>query len=355
LNTKNKVFLFNYKWLLTKYYLDQNEEIKEVKIASWQHIPLINYENTNFYFLINTSFPINSNINSLLVSSAYNCSTSLYFEINDEKKLIPIQFNFRNNDNSFLNDFLYLRNSSFINFFINNLIDVPICFKKSQSLRTKNFELPILKFCTFLMKKGKKEKIFNILFKAFRIFFKNLKKNKILLNKKDLTWLNFFYFISNTMWNYNDNDLLKLNFNSDLNLNLSYDNILLNNEKMINNSFFLKNYLYFLISKISPVFSYFIYSVDKNIRKFSRGKSGKYTFIWKYVAPYKRTQLSMRWIVKDIKFFQSKKFQDRLINTFDNLMISPEKSFAWKSKIFSHNYVFKNFRKSLMNSLRTTT
>jgi hypothetical protein len=53
----------------------------------------------------------------------------------------------------------------------------------------------------------------------------------------------------------------------------------LNNEKIVNNSFFLKNYLYFLISKISPVFSYFIYSVDKNIRKFSRGKSGKYTFI----------------------------------------------------------------------------
>jgi len=35
------------------------------------------------------------------------------------------------------------------------------------------------------MKKGKKEKIFNILFKAFRIRFKNIKINKILLNLKD--------------------------------------------------------------------------------------------------------------------------------------------------------------------------
>jgi len=34
-----------------------------------------------------------------------------------------------------------------------------------------------------------------------------------------------------------------------------------------------------LISPISPIFSYYIYSVDKNIRKFSRKKSGKYTFI----------------------------------------------------------------------------
>ena len=134
-----------------------------------------------------------------------------------------------------------------------------------------------------------------------------------------------------------------------------YNNAIFNNNKVINTSFFIKNFFFLLLSKVSPVFSYFIYSVDKNIRKFSRGKSGKYTFIWKYVAPYKRTQLAMRWVVKDIKFFQSKKFEERLINTFDNLMISPEKSFAWKSKIFSHNHVFKNFRKSLMSSLRTTS
>jgi hypothetical protein len=64
--------------------------------------------------------------------------------------------------------------------------------------------------------------------------------------------------------------------------------------------------------------------------------------------------LVMRWVVKDIKFFQSKTFLDRLIKTFQNIAISPEKSFAWKSKTFSHNYVFKNFRKSLMSSLKTT-
>jgi len=109
------------------------------------------------------------------------------------------------------------------------------------------------------------------------------------------------------------------------------------------------------MSKVSPVFSYFIYSVDKNIRKFSRGKSGKYTFIWKYIAPYKRSHLSMRWIIKDIKFFQSKALNERLLKTFNNLLICPEKSFSWKSKIFAHNYVFKNFRKNLMITLKTNS
>lgn len=60
---------------------------------------------------------------------------------------------------------------------------------------------------------------------------------------------------------------------------LSYSNHFNFNEKSINPSFYLKNFLYSLLSKVSPIFSYFIYSVDKNIRKFSRGKSGKYTFI----------------------------------------------------------------------------
>ena len=63
----------------------------------------------------------------------------------------------------------------------------------------------------------------------------------------------------------------------------------------------------------------------------------------------------MRWIIKDVKFQQNKKLSNRLIKTFEDLLTTHEKSFAWKSKVFSHNYVFKNFKKSLMTSLRTTS
>jgi len=352
--------LFNYKWITVKYYLNENDEIKEAKIPYWQHLPLINYNITNFYFLINNFLLINKNVNSSIVSSFTNSTINNYHNLGDEKKLYPLQFNFSNTETSFLTDFFYLRNSSFIKFFINNMIDVPICFKKSFSLKTKNFELPLLKFSNFLMKKGKKEKTFNIVFSAFRLFFKTLKLDKINLNNQNFSWLNLYFFTTNMFWHYETkdsiNNSIKSIFNSETNIILPYNNIISdNNNKIINLSFFLKNYLYSLLSKVSPIFSYFIYSVDKNIRKYSRGKSGKYTFIWKYVAPYKRTQLAMRWIVKDIKFHQSQKFSERLLKTFDNLMLSPEKSFSWKSKIFSHNYVFKNFRKSLMSSLRTTS
>ena len=64
-----------------------------------------------------------------------------------------------------------------------------------------------------------------------------------------------------------------------MNINLKYNNILTNTDKMLNTQFYIKNYLFILLSKVSPIFSYFIYSVDKNIKKYSRGRSGKYTFI----------------------------------------------------------------------------
>lgn len=347
--------MLNYKWISTKYYLDKDEKINEVKIPYWQNLPLTNYETINFYFLINNFFYTYKNINSIFVASFSNSNLNLYNQIKDDKNLLPLKFNYQINDISFLNDFIYLRNSSFINFFINNLIDVPICFKKSKSLKTKNFELPLLKFSNFLMRKGKKEKIINLMFTSFRTFFKEIRVENLIIEKKDLSWLNLYFFLSNTTWYRDAKDSEKLNFISENNLTLSYNNNLFNGNKAPNISFFLKNYLYSLISKVSPVFSYFIYSVDKNIRKYSRGKSGKYTFIWKYVAPYKRIQLGMRWVVKDIKFFQSKKFEERFSQTLSNLITSPNKSFAWKSKVFSHNYVFKNFRKSLMSSLKTTT
>ena len=96
--------------------------------------------------------------------------------------MFPTKYNSNDNDSSFLTDYLYIRNSSFIKFFINNMIDVPVCFKKSSSLKTRNFELPLLKFSNFLMKQGKKDKIIKLLFNAFRFFFKNIKSS---LNKSN--------------------------------------------------------------------------------------------------------------------------------------------------------------------------
>jgi len=347
--------LSHYRLVSIKYYAREEEEVLLVKIPYWTYLNKINYFNANFYFLIENFFDKYSTNLNLYSLNFKNSEISNYSNLEDNLKLLPISSNYSEQDTSFLNDYIYLRNSSFINFFLNNMIDVPICFKKSISLKTKNFELPLLKFSNFLMWEGKREKILHILFKSFKNFFNMFKFNNLINFNEDTNWLFLYISTNNFNLNYYNKIIFNLNYNFVNSLNLTYSNTFFNNEKSINTLFFIKNYLYFLISKVSPIFSYFIYSVDKNIRKFSRGKSGKYTFIWKFIAPYKRIKLATRFIIKDIKFFQSKKFQERLIKTFENLYFFPEKSFSWRSKIFSHNYVFKNFRKSLMSSLKTTS
>lgn len=342
------------KLISTRYYITNKDEIKELKIPYWLPFSSFNLNTNNFYFLSKTKIFNLTFVNSFFVDNK-NLTLEFYKNFNDSNKMMPSVINFNKSDISFLNEYLYLKNSSFIKFFINNMIDIPICFKKSISLKTRSFELPILKFTNFLMKQGKKEKIMRLIFSCFRFFFKNTLNKNLKDSSFFFSWFNLYMFKLNLIhtWTFNNN--FYSNFKFEELLHLNYNNIYSNNDKIINTSLFIRNYLYFLLSKVSPIFSFFIYSVDKNIRKYSRGKSGKYTFIWKFIAPYKRTHLAVRWLIKDIKFNQNKSFKGRLNKTFDDLLFAPEKTFSWKSKIFSHNYVFKNFRKSLMISLKTTS
>lgn len=269
-------------------------------------------------------------------------------------------------------DFLYFKKSSFISFFINNFIDIPICFKKSKSLRFKNFELPVLKFSNYIMKKGMREQTLVLLFSSFRnylktdnVFNSNKKSYRIKdkvefkntfffekYNEKYINWLYLFFSINGIFWSQRNNKQIYFNVLTPINLNSN--NVLYNNDKWIDVNFFIKTNLLLKLNKVLPIFSYFIYSVDKNIKKYSRGKSGKYVFVWKYVAYYKRIYIAMRWIVKEMKFNNDKKISNRIIKTLTNLENDLESSFAWKSKVFSHNYVFKNFKKTLMVTLKTT-
>lgn len=112
------------------------------------------------------------------------------------------------------------------------------------------------------------------------------------------------------------------------NIDLVYEGLLINNYKIIEADAFLKNKLTDRLGQISPIFAYFIYSVDKNIRKYSRGKSGKYVFVWKYIAAYKRVQLAMKWIAKDVKFAQDRTIRKRVFRVLGDLAKAPQLSFA---------------------------
>lgn len=247
--------------------------------------------------------------------------------------------------------FLFLRGSSFISFFIENMIDVPICFKKSKSLKRKNFELNLLKFVNLLMRQGKKEKTIKQFNTSFFNFFFAFKVDILWKNTTVFDWIDLFFFFNNS-FKYFGSDVFN-DIGKEATAPLLFNNFIIKNGKLIQNNFFVKNFIRAKISLVAPVFSYFIYNVDKNVRKFSRGKSGKYLFIWKYIAPYKRPYVTLKWIFKDITFNGKFTFLKRIEDTFLNLTVDPHQSFAWKSKNYTYGYIFKNMRKSLMTNLKT--
>lgn len=301
-------------------------------------------------------------LNTFFLNFFFEEKINIYLKNNSAHSNLPVLDNFNQyNDfffqnlfyfkNSIYKSFLYLRRSSFINFFIENMIDVPICFKKTKSVKFKNFELPALKFTNLLMRKGKKEKMLKLLFTTFFFFFNYLKNNLFFKSIFFKNWLEMYLTLTNIFLKNFSNQ--HQSFPISVSSQIMYNNFIHNNEKIAYTSFFIKNFFLKHISNLKPIFGYFIYNVDKNIRKFSRGKSGKYTFIWKYIAPYKRLYVAFRWILKDIKFNSNKTMTKRLFETFFLLLFNLENSFSFKSKTYSYNYVFKNFKKTLMVSLKT--
>ncbi len=324
--------------------------------------------NTIFEFLTNfnavttdsMSFQLLNDIDTNVVDFKDNFQINTTHLLNEEDEVDL----FEETKNSQLESYLFLKKPSFISFFINHFIDVPICFKKSKSLRRKNFELPLLKICALLMKKGKKEKTINFFFKVFREKSSNFFDNFTPFSN-NFIWIEDYLLLINRLYIQNTNTLLFLNSNvvealetSDEDLKESTEDEseqkLIENSKDSHTKLIIKNKILENLMFVNPVFAYFIYSVDKDVRKFSRGKSGKYRFVWKYIAPYKRAHIVLKWLVKEIKFINEKTFQKRISKMFFLLNNSPQNTFTWKSKNFSHNYVFRNFKKTLMTTLKTT-
>jgi len=146
-------------------------------VSYWKNYPQINYTTASYYVNNVTSFK--THYTSATLPSFAQTSDSNYTNIDDNfTHLVPTLDYLNAEQKSLFNSFVSLRKPAFISFFIDNMIDMPVCFKKSKSLKTKNFELTILKFSNLLMKKGKREQALKILFTALNCFLLSLKKEK---------------------------------------------------------------------------------------------------------------------------------------------------------------------------------
>lgn len=247
-------------------------------------------------------------------------------------------------------DFQFLITSDFYSFFITNNIDIPRCFRPIRSVKRPINEINFLKFNNYLMREGKRLKTLKTLNMLILSIQKDYPTLKDIIFKTPANWRDF-YFIFNSLkltQKYNQLFFVKNEITSygNVHTNLFIDILTNWNDKKI----FFRN-LYDLL----PTFCFYIYKVDKQIFKNTRGKSGKYTFIWKYVAPYKRQFLVMFWLAKELRITPGRAFHNRLLQLMHTFVFNPQNTLAFKAKKFSHNYVYRNCRYTLAEHYRTVT
>jgi len=171
-------------------------------------------------------------------------------------------------------DFSYFRHSTIMSFFMQNQVDVPLCFDKSASLFTKSFELPHLKFNNLLMRSGKSNLVNRTLTSVLLHYTSQTKPLNI--DAEPIDWFSLMFISKyNIKFDYNTSGTLMLDEFYSLPNNRA---IFCNNYKIKSNTFLLDTMLSYF-KTYNPIFSFYVRKVDKNIRKNSRGKSGKYSLV----------------------------------------------------------------------------
>lgn len=286
----------------------------------------------------------------------------------------------------------FTKRSSFTQFFINNFVDIPLCFKGIPSLKRANRETPLLRFINYMSKQGKKAKAHISLMNGFNLFYNDRNvtnlytfqfikfweafnsfwlKNKVIgfiapasdkfpehSNVRDMWFRRSFnklkqYFSIEEIKNctiISDIDYSQFSFKHK---NNSYPLLFDMKGKKFFDHMYIKNQIINLLTKITFIFNFFVFSVPKNVRKFSRNKSGKYTIVWKYIPFYKRVSVVMKFISKHIKFIDEIRFVNKISKTFKALDTDFKNNFVWQRKNFTYAFIFKNHRQSLMKSFQT--
>lgn len=243
-------------------------------------------------------------------------------------------------------DFDYIKYSAFYSFFINNSIDVPRFFKKTKSVKRSYFSNDYIRFVNYLMRSGKKSKSIKIV--NLSIF--SIENSFFLKKENSFIWKNNYILISKAFFK-KKNNINTFNFNS------TYENEYLSKFTKNTTEFEMNHYnrsiLMRNINELLPIFSFYVYKVDKKIFKNTRGKSGKYTFIWKYVTTYKRRSLVMFWLMRELRISEGRSLINRLTNLINNFVFSFKKTWIYKVRKFSHNYVYRNCKNTLAENYVT--
>ena len=173
-------------------------------------------------------------------------------------------------------NFESIRSSRFKLFFRNLGMDTPAILNKTPSLhRNQNFtDFGKLVIC--LSRKGKKIQASNLISNAVFSSFRDLKNN--FLSPSPIFNLRLLHYYFTTM-NFNKQQQVLSLFYNLSNFKLNLENTISDNHLVKSGDFTPEFFYKNSMKKFNLLFSFYIYKVDKNIYKNSRGKSGKYSFV----------------------------------------------------------------------------
>jgi len=251
-----------------------------------------------------------------------------------------------------IDDFNFLKERSFKDFFKDESIDVPRCFRNTLSVRRSINQVDLLKLNNYLMRDGKRLKVFNQLARSIWTTHDLLLKSHFTSTDHLVNWKHLFTTFSSVTTSSNTR---YHEFPFPQEEETPYGHTIIPTGKYIEDVWNFNKMVFQNIYRMLPLFSFYVYKVDKKIYKNTRGKSGKYTFIWKYVASYKRIFLVMHWLLKELRVKPGRSLINRLDATMQTLVQNPQTTWVWKVRKFSHSYVYKNARRTLAETYRTTT
>ena len=246
-------------------------------------------------------------------------------------------------------------NPTLISFFATQMIDIPYCLKKVKYAHSSSASNAKLRLTSMLLRHGKRHTVS----KAYSLAAQKISKQHFFNNRfanMVRTW-DFIYLIfahrkfSRTFKGLSNPNSTRLANKFEL---FSRRGELYSSRSQLTSDYLWFNEL--LVHELfsySPVFSFFVNSVNKLKRRHSRGKSGKYEIIWKYVPRYKRLLVVLRWLSKDIQFQKSRTFRHRVERSLETLLFDKSNHLVYQLRQFVHKFVFHRYRKTLLQTLHT--
>jgi len=265
--------------------------------------------------------------------------------------------------------FFWQRYPTLVSFFMSQAIDIPISFQKAKSLYSKTMTKPNLRFITMLMRHGRKPYINKTyayaminLARAFQSQTQALDVNEHW--RAYYLLFNQFRFIGLPKTEASTSTTSSTKPNSPFNYSSKFRKFELYDSRNQRYSTTVSEIiplvrveetLYNDLLTYLPVFSFSIRRVDKLKRRHSRGKSGKYSVIWKYTPKYKRFITVLWWLVRDIRFQKTRTFSARFSRSLYTLFFDKSTHLVYKLRNFVHNYVFQHHKKNLLKTLKSVS